>query len=1037
MAGDLAGRYAAAITDHSRLVVALLLVVTLVVAAGAVVGETEDAGIGEFETDSEEEAAFEYIDENYETDDGDVTQIVVRDEGGDVLTRESLLDGLALQQDARANESVNATLTDDGFVGLENAVGTAAYTEDRIESFEERGEELGEQRAELEERRAELETRSDALEDGLDESREIQRDYEELNATTDENDSDYQAGAAELEAEFETTVENATAAAQLDDEDAAEYAELARQAQELESALFEIEQSTAQPQESDPYREVQESLDGVYAAGTVGLLEAEFDALEDEFDALEAEFDALEAEQEAFENDSAPTLDEQVTALEDRSDEEVEALLADVLDPDADRGGEDAYEFLPSDYEPGETEAEARLTLMFQDDAGDDELSAAAADAQLEVESLFEERFDDGFVFGQGITDAASASAVGDSFAIITPVALVFVLGILAVTYRDVVDVLIGLAGIGVVMGWLAGLMGWLEIPMSQLLIAVPFLLIGLSIDYALHVVMRYREARAGTLEIENPDARIATLSTDGGVDRGVRAGMALGLGGVVLALAAATFSTGIGFLSNVVSPLPAIQDFAILSAGGILATFVAFGIFVPALKTEVDGLLENRFGRDRAKPAFGVTPGPVNRVLSGGVSLARRAPVAVVAVALLLAVGGAYGATGIDTEFNEADFLPEDAPDWAQSLPGPLAPDTYTVSDDAEYLGENFQDPDSQAEILIRGDVTDPATLTAIEDAREGDAVTSADSSIDTEPDGTAAVDGPLSVLEDVAADNETVAAAIDERDTTDDDVPNEDLAGLYDLLYDADPDAAATVLERTGDGERSTVDDASTDGEYESARLVVSVRGDAGSQTVADDVGSFADEIEDGAAVTAIATGGPVTTAVVQDALLETLVQALAVTLVVIFAFLTLLYWVRYRALSLGAVTLAPVVAALAWLLGTMAVLDVPFNSETAVITSLAIGLGVDYSIHLGERFVIERDRHQDVVDALQATLTGTGGALLGSAATTATGFGVLALALAPPLQRFGLVTGLSIVFAFVACVTVLPSLLVLRERVLERVA
>ncbi len=194
--------------------------------------------------------------------------------------------------------------------------------------------------------------------------------------------------------------------------------------------------------------------------------------------------------------------------------------------------------------------------------------------------------------------------------------------------------------------------------------------------------------------------------------------------------------------------------------------------------------------------------------------------------------------------------------------------------------------------------------------------------------------------------------------------------------------------------------------------------------------------------------------TTAVVQDALLETLVQALAVTLVVIGAFLTILYWVRHRALSLGLVTLAPVVIALAWLLGTMALLDVPFNSETAVITSLAIGLGVDYSIHLGERFVVERERRavdgadsserkpgdersrerrEAVEDALEATVTGTGGALLGSAATTATGFGVLALALAPPLQRFGLVTGVSIVFAFVACLTVLPCLLVLRERFL----
>ncbi|WP_252698144.1 efflux RND transporter permease subunit [Natronosalvus vescus] len=867
MATDRSSRYAEIVVAHSRLVVLVVLALTAVMLVGFVIADTEDAGIGEFETDSDETAALEYIDERYETDDRVVTQLVVRDRGGDdanggetptgdVLTRDSLLEGLRLQQDVRENASLNETLAEEGFVGLENVVATGAVFEDR---------------------------------------------------------------AAEADGPPDT---------------------------------------------------------------------------------------------------SAPTLEEQIAALESRSDEEVEALLADVLDPEADVQG-DPYQFLPDSYEPGSTSAESRIVFLFQvDESGDDEEPQAAYDAQVEIESLFEERFDDGFVFGQGITDATSASAVGDSFAIITPVAFVLVLFVLGVTYRDVVDVLIGIVGIAVVMAWLAGLIGWLGIPTSQLLIAVPFLLIGLSIDYSLHVVMRYREARAGELEADSAGTTER---------RGVRSGMALGLGGVVLALAAATFSTGVGFLSNVVSPLPAIQDFAVLSAGGILATFVAFGLFVPALKVEVDSLLENRLGWNRAKPPFGVTPGRVNRALSSGVTLAKRAPVAVVLVAFLVAAGGAYGATGIDTEFNQADFLPQDAPEWAKSLPGPLAPDTYTIADDAAYLGDNFQErgEDAQAQVLIRGDVTDPAVLRAIEDAR---GAVDGDGTITTQADGSAAVEGPLTVIEDVASENETVANALEERRADGEAVPTEDLAGLYDVLFAADPDTAATVLERTDDGS------------YESARLLVSVRGDAAAQSVADDTRAFAGEVErgsaaDGAPVTAVATGGPVTTAVIQDALLETLVQAFAVTLVVILVFLTLLYWVRHRTLSLGIVTLAPVVAALAWLLGAMALLDLPFNSETAVITSLAIGLGVDYSIHVGERFVAERERQPTLETALEATMTGTGGALLGSAATTAAGFGVLALALAPPLQRFGLVTGLAIVFAFLACLTVLPCLLVVRERLLER--
>ena len=43
----------------------------------------------------------------------------------------------------------------------------------------------------------------------------------------------------------------------------------------------------------------------------------------------------------------------------------------------------------------------------------------------------------------------------------------------------------------------------------------------------------------------------------------------------------------------------------------------------------------------------------------------------------------------------------------------------------------------------------------------------------------------------------------------------------------------------------------------------------------------------------------------------------------------------------------------------LGRESLLGIPFNSETATVTGLAIRLGVDYSIHAGERFVTERER------------------------------------------------------------------------------
>ncbi|MFC7072044.1 RND family transporter [Halovenus rubra] len=863
MNGGYSKRYAEWVSTHSKAVIALVLLTTVVVGVGIGMGDAGDAGVGEFEVDSAEFDAADFIDANYASDNSIVSQVIIREEGGDVLTRDSLLTGLQIQTELRADESIDSTLSEQGVVGLENLVGTAAVY------------------------------------------------------------------------------------------------------------------STTQGQAPS----------------------------------------------------TQPSLEEQQQALEALSAQEVDDLLEQLLDPDGSTqvpSDVDPYAFLPQGYVPGETSSPARLSLVRQvDTTSEDEEPLAAYDAQVAIDELVEQRSGNGFVFGQGVLDEASSNATGDSFTIITPFALVLILFVLGVSYRDITDILLAIVCIAVVLVWLQGIMGWLAIPMNVILIAVPFLLIGLSIDYAVHVVMRYREARQGSLDITVDNSPTQTPATETANSAAtIRGAMTVGLGTVILALVAATFSTGVGFLSNVVSPLPAIQDFAIVSSGGIFATFVAFGCLMPALKVEVDGLLEGRFGRSRDKPAFGSSGGSTNTILAGLSSVTSRAPVVVLVIALLLTTGGVYGATTIDTEFNQADFIPQDAPEWTEYLPGPLEPGTYTISDEFEYLSQNFQlrDSSGRSTILLREDVASGEMLTAVDEAT---ANVDENSVILPRPDGVAAVEGPHTVIRAVAEENKTFATTVAEADTNGDGLPDENIDSVYAQLFAADSAAASDVLSRTN-------------GEVTSARLRLSIESDKSAQKIAEDTEAFATQIERGATgvtLTAVPTGNTVTEAVLQDALLETLIEAFVVTLLVILVFLTVLFWVRYRSPTQGIIVVIPVVIALTWLLGVMAVLGIPFNSETAVITSLAIGLGVDYSIHAGERFVAEREQRDTVESALEATLTGTGGALLASAATTAAGFGVLALSLSPPLRRFGTVTAAAIIFAFLSVMTVLPSLFILRERLAEQ--
>ncbi|EMA36816.1 MMPL family transporter [Halobiforma nitratireducens] len=1050
-------RIAAVVTGRSRIVLVVLLLATALVGAGAPMVE-EDSSLEQFETDSPEAEAMEEIDDRFVVgDDENTTGVQLINREGNVLERQSLLDSLEFQQEIRDNESINETLVDEEpITGVENLVAMTAITnedisgleergdelEDRGERLEERSEALEERGDELEARQAELEATSAGLEAGIDEAGELQREYEQLNETYDEDDPEYQQGAAEIEDAYDQLLAETVADADLDGEQAAEYEEFADQARAIESQLYEIEQTTPDPEAVPEYQSLTEQLEEVYTGATMGVLEEEYEALEersaaleDDQEQLEADFEALEDDQEALEDawddleedDERPPLEEQIETLEEIDDEAFEDALEDTLSDEEDDQGA-GLAFMPSDYDPGSTDSDARMTSITQETGGVDlEMGGAEGsdviDAQIDLRELASAHDHDQVVFGVGVITDEIDRSMGDSLAIVGPLALAFVTAALLIAYRDPLDIALGLIGIVTVLVWTFGFMGWTGIDFNQMFVAVPVLLIGLSIDYAIHVFMRHREQR---------ETRPAT-ERDADSRNGVRGSMTIALAGVGVALVWVTATTAIGFLANLVSPIGPIQEFGVVSAIGILSALIVFGGLIPAAKVELDSALEAR-GFDRHKRAFGTGGGRFSDLLTVGSVAARRIPLVLLVAVLLLTAGGVYGASQVDTSFEEEDFLAESPPAWTENLPGPMAPGQYQAADDLDYINENFQRDDAQAQILVEGDVADGDVLERLDAAQDE----AADSPVTyTLPTGEADVEGPLSVMEDTAAQNESFNESFDAADTTGDGVPDENVSALYDELFEVNEDEATSVLHRTDDGD------------YDSAQLIVAAEGDAAFDDVTEEmraiagsiddagegddreVGTEADSGDDEAALGAIATGDPIVNYIVEQDLFETVLQSLLVTLVAVFAFLTAAYWVTGNSASLGAVTLLPVAFATSWILGTMYLAGMSFNVLTGMITSLTIGLGVAYSIHVSARYTLELERQGNVWSALHTTVTGTGGALLGSAATTVGGFGTLAFAILPVLRQFGIITALTITYAFLASVVVLPSLLVLWTR------
>ncbi|MFB6117990.1 RND family transporter [Halosegnis sp.] len=586
-------------------------------------------------------------------------------------------------------------------------------------------------------------------------------------------------------------------------------------------------------------------------------------------------------------------------------------------------------------------------------------------------------------VFGAGIISAEFAAVIGDSLLIVTPAAVILITLFLIVAYRDLLDLLLGTAALLMAVVWTFGFLGLAGIPFSQLMISVPPLLLAVGIDFGIHAVNRYREDRTTGLDIA------------AAMDAAVRQ--------LVVAFFIVTGTTVIGFLANLTSALPPIRDFGLVAAAGILFTFLIFGVFLPAAKIWLDRR------RDRLPiPTFSQAPlgseeGQLGRLLRGGVVISEYGPRLFLAIVLVstLALGG-YAAD-ISTSFSQEEFLPpEETPEYLADLPEPFAPSDYSAVATINYLEQTFtasqgdavtvyvetnMERDSRLEEIHRLGADPPSTF-----VRE---------------DGRADTRSIVTVIQSRAATDPQFRALVARNDRNANGVPDDNLGEVYDYLLESSSRAAA--LQYLAEDRRST-------------RVVYTTEAGADSAAVTADGRRVADRFRG----TATATGGIVVFEAVADLIFESAVRSLGVALGLTIIFLVGIYGLLEGYPSLGLVNTIPIVLAVTLVAATMRAAGIAFNAFTATILSLTIGLGIDYSVHVVHRFVDER-RRTDLRTALDRTVVGTGGALLGSMLTTTTGIGVLVLAVLSVLGQFGLLTALSIFYSFLASMFVLPAALV----------
>lgn len=440
----------------------------------------------------------------------------------------------------------------------------------------------------------------------------------------------------------------------------------------------------------------------------------------------------------------------------------------------------------------------------------------------------------------------------------------------------------------------------------------------------------------------------------------------------VGLAVVMSGLTTVVGFVANVFTSIVRIREFGLFMGVGVAVALLVAVLFIPAV------LVLARGGK-RARP---LAPAPVSGVAGArsgllerlGAAVTRRAavPLAAAAALVLLSFTG-FARLEVDTDYLR--FF-----------------DARSETRQAyELVQEKFGGVDT-IQIILEGDVLEPETLRAME-------------ALQAELDGMPRVSGSMSVADIV----KEVGRALNEDDPAYAVIPESRAAvAQYLLLLSMSGDAVLDQFLTWDQGTAKIEVPVATTSAQERAEVLRRVEALA-----AERLGPYG-RVE--------VTGLPY----LIDGMAELITGGQIQSLLVSLAGVLVLLWIMVGSLGTGLLCLVPILVTVAINFGFMGWAGMTFDVITALVASIVVGVGIDYSIHVYSRWREEVSNGHGPREAAVATLATTGKAVLLNAAAVAAGFLVLLLSTFPPLRTFGFLVAFTMGVSSAAALTVLPALL-----------
>lgn len=164
-----------------------------------------------------------------------------------------------------------------------------------------------------------------------------------------------------------------------------------------------------------------------------------------------------------------------------------------------------------------------------------------------------------------------------------------------------------------------------------------------------------------------------------------------------------------------------------------------------------------------------------------------------------------------------------------------------------------------------------------------------------------------------------------------------------------------------------------------------------------------------------------------VLYNNVLQSLYQSQILTLGVVLFAIMIMFLFLFRSLPIAVLCIIPNIIAALLVLGLMGWMSIPLDIMTITIAAIAVGIGVDNTIHYMHRFQHEFHRLGSYRDTMFYCHDSIARAMYFTTMTVVAGFSILVLSNFIPTIVFGLLTSIAMMVALLGALTLLPQLLI----------